>query len=262
MVTLARLIYRWLIHRPGYMLLTASRERLAAEPPHLFARAWLGLMLVSLGWGVAAACIYGMTWAVFDDYTGVPLMPVAALLAVTVLWPYRRAVVALARTFCGKDGAEPALGISVVVVVLALAMMGLVSRRPDWPSYLPRFLQWIPRTMFRVLILGPLWGAWAMLIVPQFCRPRQRTEPFLAEMIRNCGPLTAAACMALPLAATLFAFRVFGWWYLTIPAATILGAIVGGILLCRSGGPTRDALLADNLLTQLVFILAYLAVIR
>jgi len=255
-------LIQWLRSRPAHMLLTADDQRLADEPPDRFARAWLGLMLLSLGWGIAAASLYGLAWQRFRDYTGIDLIPVAAVVAAMAGWLYRKAISALGGALCGRSAEDRAVGASVVVVVLVLLLLGLRSRQPDWPTHLPWIWHWIPRTMFRVLILAPLWGAWAMLIVPQFCRPTERTEPAVAALIGGCGPLTAAVCMAVPLAPTLYAFRVWGWWYLTIPAGAIVAALVGGLLLChRHGGPTRRALLAVNLLTQIVFVLCYLAVI-
>ena len=260
---LIRAAYRWLVRQPGYVILTAGDEQLAGEPPQRFARAWLGLMVLSVGWGVASAGLHAAAWSIFGELPGIQLMSVAAVLAGTVLWLYRRAVLALAWTVSGRGPGEAAIGVSVIVVVLTLALLGLKSWKPDWPTNLPWILHWIPRTMFRVLILAPVWGGWAMLIVPQFCRATERTEPAVAAFIRGCGPLTAAVCMAIPLAASLFAFRAFGWWRLSVPAATILATVLGGWLLCRrNGGPTRDALLAANLLTQIVFVLSYLGLIR
>ena len=256
-------LIHWLRSRPAYLLMTADDERLTREPPGRFVRAWLGLMLLSLGWGIASVALYGAAWREFGEYTGIQLIPVAAVVAATAIWLYRKAILALAGAFCGHGAQDRAVGASVIVVVLALMLLGLKSRQPDWATHLPWIWHWIPPTMFRVLILAPLWGAWAMLIAPQFCRPTEKTEPAVAALIGGCGPLTAAICMAGPLAATLYAFRVWGWWYLTIPAGTILAAVIGGLLLCRRhGGPTREALLAGNLLTQIVFVLCYLAVIR
>ena len=248
------------------MLMTAGEARLSGEPPQRFSRAWLGLMTLGLLWGVAMALLYWSAWGVFGEVPGMRLMSVASVVVATVAWLYRRAVVALARTLVGDDDGQAAPVAAAVVLLLALAMLGLESGRPDHPDSLPWFLHWIPRTMFRALILAPVWGAWAMLIIPQFCRPTDRTEPAVAAFIRGCGPMTAAACMVAPLAGTLYAFRMyreFGWWYLSIPAIPVLVAIFGGWALCRRcSGPTRRTLLSANMLTQIAFILAYLANIR
>ena len=258
--------YRWLIARPGYMLMTADDARLAAESPQRFARAWLGLMTLGMLWGVAMAYLFGAGWPVFGDVTGVPVMSTAAVVMATIAWLYRRSVVDLARMVAGEDNGQVAPVAAGITVLLALAMLGLRSGCADYHDTLHWYLAWIPPTMFRTLILAPVWGAWAMLIIPQFYRPTQRTEPALRAMVRGCGPMTATACMLIPLAATLYSYRMyreFGWWWLSIPAAPIMAAIFGGWLLCRrDAGPTRRALLATNILTQIAFILTYLANIR
>lgn len=256
-------VYRWLVHRPSYMFLTAGDEQFAAQSPERFARVWWGLMLISLGWGLAATALYGHAWQVFWDYSGILLMPAALVTAAWVVWPYRRAVTALAEALCGREGNSCTAAVAAIVIVLAMAMLGLKSWHPDLPTNMDWYLRWIPPTMFRSLILAPLWGAWAMLIAPKFCKPTGQTQPAVAAMVQGCGAATTAGCMAMLLAATMFAFRVFGLWHLTVPVATILAAVVGGTVLCRrAGGPTRDSLLAANLFTQIVFFLAYLALIR
>lgn len=191
------LICRWLTHLSGYMLLTAGDEALAAEPAERFARAWRSLIAVSLVWGVASAGLYGVAWAVFGEYTGIQLMPVAAVLAMWVLWFARRMVAALGRELAGGDPGEQAAAVAVIVVVLALALLGLKSWQPDWQVGWLR----VPRTMFRVLILAPLWGAWSMFVAALFCRATRHTEPSVAAFIGGCGPLTASALMAVLLAA-------------------------------------------------------------
>jgi len=243
------------------MLLTASDTRLADAAPEAFRRSWFGLMVLSGLWGAAMAYLYGAVWSLFGEVTGMPLMPAGAVAVATAGWLYRRAVGDLARTLAGGRPGGPAA--AAIVVLLAMAMLGLQSHKPDWPVHLPWLLHWIPRTMFRTLILAPLWGAWAMLITSQFCRPAERAEPAVAALAAGCGPMTAAACLLVPLVPTLYAYRLWGWWYLSIPAAAIAAATVGGWLVCRrAGGLTRSGLLAGNMLTQIAFVLAYLATIR
>ena len=245
------------------MLLTASDKRLAGAAPEAFRRSWFGLMVLSGLWGAAMAYLYGAVWSLFGEVTGMPLMPAAAITVATAGWLYRRAVVDLACTLAGSKGRQAGPVVSALVVLLVLAMLGLKSREADWPDYLPWFMHWIPRTMYRTLILAPLWGAWAMLITVKFCRPARQTEPAVASFAAGCGPMTAAACLLVPLVPTLYAYRVWGWGCLGIPAATISAATIGGWLVCRrTAGLTRSGLLATNMLTQLVFILAYLAIIR
>ena len=265
MLAFALSVYKWLTNRASYMFLTAGDEQLASQPPERFARVWWGLMLLSLVWGVAAAALYGLAWQIFDDYTGMPLMPAALVTALWVTWPYRRAVTALAKSMCGGEETRDSSPVeaAAIVVIMAMAMLGFRDMRHGQdPTNLDWYLCWVPPTMFRPLILAPIWGAWAMLIAPKLCKPAPQTQTAAASMIRGCGSPTMAGCMAVLVTVTMFAFNMIQW-QVTVPAATILAAVVGGTVLCRqAGGPTRNALLAANLLTQIVFFLAYLAIIR
>jgi len=254
--------FRWLASRPGYMLLAADDEKLAAAPPQRFARAWVELVLLSLGWGILSVGLWGVALKfVGDYYSGIPFMPVAAVVAPMTLWLYRRSLLALAESLVGADPAGKAVGGAVIVVVIVLSLLGLEKHGRDWPFYLPPAWQWVcPMAPYRVLIVAPVWGAWAMLITCQFCRSRDHTEPAVAAFARGCGPVAAAACLAPLLAATLLYFHFLGVWRLIVPAAAVVAAVAGGLLLCRaSGGLRRRALLAVNMLTQIVFFLAYLA---
>ena len=260
--------YSWLIHRP-YVFLTASDERLGREPPQRFARTWVATMLLSLVWGVFLAWLWGTAWTVFKETPGDYWMRSAAVVSATVLWLYRRSLLALGECLA-RDVREQALVVCVAVVVLVLVMLGL--RRPydpDWEFFrisdrqinLPPHWQWLfPMVVQRVLILAPLWGAWAALIACQFCKPNDQTEPAVAAFARGCSPLAASASMAVPLALTLVYLNFLGWWRLMIPAMTLLCAILGGLVLGRrTGGLKRRTILAVNILTQIAFILAYLA---
>jgi len=253
---------RLLGRRASYMLLTASPQRLADELPGRFTHVWAGLMLASLTWGVLLAWLWGTAWSVFRDYEGMPLMQVAVVVSATVLWLYRRSVLSLSQCLGGKDARTQNLITTLVLVVFALALLGLRTPRDAFHDInLPPAWQWTyPAVVQRVLILAPLWGAWAMLVTCQFCKPNDDTEPAVSAFARGCGPLVAAVCMAVPLAPTLLYFYFLNWWRVMLPAVTIFTAIAAGLIFCRrTGGLTRRALLAANFLTQLAFILSYLA---
>lgn len=255
--------YRWLTHRPGYMLLTAGDDALAAEPAGRFARAWGGLMLLGLAWGAATAAVWAWSGWLFGWYSGMPLMPTAAVLAAVTLWMYRRSLGALSDML---GGARRAHAVTVTLVaVMALCLLGLRGWNEDsLPRDLPQLLRHVyPRASYRALVLMPMWGAWAMLITAQFRRPDDRTEAAVAAFARGCGPLAAAGCMGVLLAITIRQFNYLPWSQLSIPAVAVAAAIAGGLAACRiAGGLTRSALLAVNFLTQLAFLLAYLANIR
>ncbi len=254
--------YRRLAARPGYMLLVAGAGRVASKPPRRFRWGWLDLMFISAAWGAASALLWEGCAQVFDEYSaGLPFVPAAAVLSVMVLWLYRQSVLSLAEILGGAEPAGRAVAAALLVVVLAMILLGLRSWQPDWSHHLPTWLQWIrPRTMYRALFLAPLWGGWSMLITPQFRRGGGNTEPQVAEFARGCGPFLAAVCMAAPLAGSIVYFNHMPWTQLGISAVALLTAIVGGQIVCAvGGGLNRRNLLANNLLTQIAFLLAYLA---
>ncbi|MGC9455487.1 MAG: hypothetical protein ACP5HU_11590 [Phycisphaerae bacterium] len=251
-----------LSRRPGYMLLAADDHRLSAEPAQRFRWAWVELMLLSAAWGVASALLWELCANTFGWYsTDFPLIPAAAVLTVTVLSLYRRAITATAELLGGKQQAGTSAAAAIIVVVMALILLGLRSWQPDWPVHMHPWLQWLrPRTMYRPLVLAPVWGAWAMLITPQFRRPDAGTEPQVAQFARGCGPFAAAVCMAAPLTGSIVYFNHMPWTQLGISATAVLTAVAGGQILCALGGGLRRRnLLAANLLTQMAFLLAYLA---
>ena len=255
-------VWRRFSGQPGYRLLTASSASVRDEPPGRFRRAWAQLMLISLLWGVFLAWLWGTALTVFDFFSGIPLIPAAAVVAATALWVFRRSLLAWSRCLGGADPRVQDLVATVTVVTLALVLLGLKrSSDTDVVRWLPLAWRWVfPMVVQRVLILAPLWGAWGMLVTCQFCKPTDDTEAPVAAFAKGCTPPAAAVAMVLPLAGTLMYLYFLGWWRLMVPGVTGLGAILGGVLLCRAtGGLTRRALLANNLLTQLLFLLAYLA---
>ncbi len=256
-----RTVAAWLDPRPACALLTADDRTLEGVEAARFARAWAPLVLISGVWGLANMAVWSAAWWIWGEYSGLTVMPAVAVTALTAFGPGRRALPALGSAIGGRDEAAGRVATSAIIVCLALAMLELKSWNPDWATWMPHEWRWVrPRALYRTLILAPVWGAWAMLILPQICRARERTEPAVAAMARGCGPLPAAFVLAIPLAATILYFNYLPWSQLSISAAAMVAALAGGVLLCRRfGGLTRRALLATNMLTQMAFVLAYLA---
>ena len=251
----------WLLHRPAYMMLTASDMAMLAEPPARFARAGGELMLLAVLWGILLSVVWTVSWGLFQDYT-LLIMPAAATLAVHVLWPMRRMGSSLAEVVGRGNGLAEAL----LVAVLALCLLSLQADYNRAENSLPEWLAWIRPSgkMLRVLLLMPVWGTWAMLIMPQFCRAGDCTEPWLAAFAKGCGPMAAAAMLPLPLAGTIFYFHYMGPnAQLWISGLSLLSAIGGSLLLCRvCGGLNRRSWLAVGALTQMVFLVTYLGHLR
>lgn len=263
MLRLAFRSARWILARPAVLLMSADDARLAGEDLERFRRAWLGLAIFGLLWGVVLACVWGAAWKVFGDW-GFLIMPAAITLAFYCLWPFSQAVTALGRQVGGKSPERRALAIAVVVVVMAMCLMRL---SPDWQRQeFPKLAWWIAwlrpeAKLYRVLMLMPAWGAWAMLITVKLCRLGERTEPQIAALARGCDAIAVAVFMAVLLGVSIAYFHHLGLGgQVLVPLATIVAAIAGGIGFSRaSGGLTRQGLLAANLTTQIVFIMAYLA---
>lgn len=248
----------------AFLYLAGSRRRLEAGPPERFARTAWAMVLLAMAWGLLLAGIwdltYHLTWARRLDW----VVPAALCGAAIVLGPFRPAAAALLGTVLPNRWwlTWPALA---ALAALAALMLNHAVRYwdPDWPRQLPPAWGWLwPRALYRVLLLMPLWGVWGMLGVGQFHRPGERTDAPTRRLAETTGPLTAAIALALPLAGS-FIYLMFLWTPMRFapPAAAILAALGGGSAICRlKGGLCREALLATNLLTQLAFLAAYLAV--
>lgn len=253
-------IAAWALRRPGLMLLTAGPERLARTQARHFTWAWVELVLVSAAWGGLSIGIFGGLWRVLGGSQ--PLVgPAVVLAAVTVLGPFRRGVWALAGILAGPK--RPVRWVLVAAAFCGLACCLAFGRTEQHHNehQLPLWLGWIRPDveLFRVLLLMPLWGAWAMLITLQFRRPGRAACPAVKAAAARCGPLTAAAMMGLLVGATTL-YLGFLAWELTISGATIAAAIGGGALLARrDGGVTLGVLQAVNLVAQFAFVLTYLA---
>lgn len=264
-----RSTWRWLINRPSCRLMILSDERLRAESPRGFSHAWVGLVLGSLGWGIASAWLWGGAWKLFND-PGRSMLPGTSMLmmasvvtaAAIVLGPFRRAAIALVEIVFPSNATARSIAAAALVFVFVVAFLRLDAdwHRSEYP--VPWGLEWIRPggKMYRVLLLMPLWGAWSMLAVCQFRKPASRTEPAVAAFARGCGPLAAAGCLAVGLAMTIGYVGYLGLGaQLTIPAVTIAAAVTGGLGMCRADGVlSRRGLLAGNMLTQIVFLLAFL----
>jgi hypothetical protein len=255
-----RLAAAWIRHRPGYMYLTAGQEALERQAPSRFARAWPWIMVQGLLWGMVLTNMWGLAWMIFRGFPPL-LMPAAATLSFFVLWPFRRAITALLDLCANGDASSRPVLAAVFVVVLGLCFAWLAPGPwiIEYPV-LPWWLEWVRpgSSLYRVLLLMPLWGAWSMVITPQFCRAGEKTDPVTAAIARGCSPVGAAACLVPILGATIFYFHYLGFQLqVVISAVAACTAIASGLLCCRlTGGLTRRALLAANFLTQVAFLLA------
>jgi hypothetical protein len=251
-----------LTFRSAYLFLTADDERLAAEGPQRFTNAWMGLLVLSCLWALAAVGLWNLACWLFGWRDGTYLLAATTVAFTSLLWLYRRGVVALGKLLAGPDRTSRTLLVAAVLLAMTICLSVLRSDyfRPE-PA-LPDWLRWIrpDSKIDRILLLMPLWGAWSMLILPLFRSADAAASPAAAAMGRGCGPLTAAVLMGVLMAASIGYFTFLPWTQLSIPAAAIAAAIGGGLLLARRNGRMdRHVLLATNVLTQLAVLVAYLA---
>jgi hypothetical protein len=236
-----------------------DETRLQQEEPARFTRAWTGLMGLSLLWGLACIALYAVCWRIFGDYTGIPLVPAAAVLAASAMGLYRRALASLAQLLGRDRPTETATAAALIVAVLAMLLLGLRS----WKSDLP-YNWWLalirPEMLFRALLLAPLWGGWSMLATCQLRWSRPCRDAITRALAAGGGFLAAPAMLVALLVLTIVYFNHLPWTQLSIAATGALGAVAAGWLTTRlEQGLTRRSLLAANLLTQMAFLLAYLA---
>jgi hypothetical protein len=253
-------LYKWLTCRPSYMFLTAGDERLAAQKPARFTFAWLELMGLSVLTGLMLIGVWTVTWWVFDDWDRLS-RPAAATAIVLLVWPLRMALVAIGPALRFRDRANQAAAATAAAALVGVAIMSLTDR---YPSYgveyaMPGWIAWIrpALSIHRVLLLMPIWGAWSMLIAVQFQRPGTQTDPITRRFAQACGPLSAVACMSLPLVGTIIYFHYMDApGQMVVTSVTVAVAILTGPILCKiSGALTRQALLASNMITQIVFLM-------
>ena len=247
---------------PGLMLLVSDDASLARQKPNRFRFAWLSLLGVSLAWGFASIALWATAWKLFGDISALLVMPSLAVTAFAVLGPARLMFYSFARRLGGRRVVLRSLAGAILACAIGCSFLAIRPETYTPEKHLPALLAWLrpAHKMYRVMLLMPLWGAWAMLILPQFRKPDDRTEPSVVALAKGFGPLSAAACMGAILAITILYFGFMPWTQLTISLAAVVAAIGGGLTFCAlEGGLNRRALLSTNLLTQIVFILAYVA---
>lgn len=244
--------------------LAASPRRLEARRQvHLRRPTWTVLALAA-AWGLIQVALcertFHLTWQARLDW----LVPAAVCAAAGTLLLYRRGALALLDALPGCR--RPWLrwpGLIALTAALTAVLNYAVRRwNPDWPTHLPPGWQWLwPRALYRAILLAPVWGGWAMLVLGRFHRPTDRTDGPTRRLAEAVSPIGAAAGLAVPLAASLVYLNFAYPWHVVPPAAAVLAALGGGTALVRLyGGLTRQAVLAANFLTQVAFLVSYLMV--
>jgi len=255
--------------RPGC---GARREGGADRACHWFIL--LGLMI-----GLLYTGVYRAVWRQFGEVRSLPLMPATAvwLLDAALLGTllYLGAAGTLARFVDpsllgnGAVGEKPTrypIEVLILVTLLLLKLMLLVAipqgisgwpAADDWRSH----FNWVyARPHYRPLILAPMWGRWAMLLVGSIGRLRDRSD---IQLTRFCGSLSATLVLLWMVPVTvltaIYCGRLGRWMFGCIIACIVLAGtyLYAVIAAHRQGGQTRDSILGAGLLGELIFLVAY-----
>ncbi len=251
------------------LFLTASEQRVQKSDPKRFSQPACAMMLLNIAFGLILGGIwsttYHVTWVLWRsllDHWAVFPSAVCGLVMVFVL--YRQSAAALIEPLTGKSRPARWIGLTMLAVgVYAILNYSFRQSNPDWPTQLPQQWSWLwPRPICRVLLLAPVWGAWSMVVLGQFHRPGDRTDPPAKYFAETVSPIASAACLSVPLAGSLLLLNFMSpWRHFIPPAAAVAAALAAGTLIVRQRGEiSRKTLLATNFMTQLGFLVAYLIV--
>lgn len=250
------------------VFLAGSQRRLERLAPARFANIGGYLMLLAVVWGLVLVGLWEAAYRATFAWLLNWVVPACVCAGATVLGPYRQACLSLGDTVALRGPRRwhgPVRCVTLLGLTAAFWALGhaLGWKEPDWPTQLsPRWAWLWPKAMYRVLLLTPVWGAWSMLVTGNFHRPTDRTDPPTRHFAATTAPVVSALAMLVPLAAT-FAYLLFLRPALRFvpPAAGLLGALGGGAAVVRlRGGLDRQGLLAINIVTQLAFLTAAVAV--
>jgi len=249
--------------RAVWAYLSASRGRLAASAPVGLDRPVGALVVLSAGWGLAMVGSWIVLHRLTFPYLLNWIVPAGACAAAWVAGPYRRGWKALVRSGVPAGRRWRAVRWAVLGGLAAWAFAAFHSlgwKHTDAATQLPAWLGWLwPRAMYRVMLLAPLWGVWAMLVTVMYHRPIDRTDEPTRRLAGGVSAVATAVMLAVPAAASLLSLMSVqpAWRRFVPPVAAAAAAVAGGAVLARRwGGLRREPLLACNVFTQLIFLTA------
>jgi len=268
------------------LFLSASPARVDRADAKEFARLSGPLVFVSALWGLITIWLWQLLLALTWQRLLNLVVPAAVTAGVTGLVFYRQATLSLLATpILGKRLPRWARIPSLLILTVGVGFMfnyGVRYWDSDQINNLPASLQWLwPEPLYRVMFLSNLWGAWAILVLVQFHRGSvvspaiqcdanatdhatpPDAEPATREFAATAHPLWAGLFLVVPLALSLVHLGFLHPRHFVPPLAAVVAALgLGSLLIRLHGGLCRKALLAANFVTQGVFWLAYLSVMR
>ena len=274
------------IHRPrplpalvlaGRFLFLPHRPRDDAEPNWPRAARWLPI------WGLAIGAIYavafGLVWAGFGEYQRIHWLPAVAVVALDLALCGHRlllgasALAAGNRTANGQDNQAITISVVLILVLLALTKFALLASLPigvwrtqpgsswRWDAIFGRLGPLYPGTVYRPLILAPLWGRWAMTLALTIGRTAPAGSARLHQMAQNASlPVTFAYWLLCTALTTVYCSGSGAYVTHSVILALVLMVVayLTGFILARlCSGQTEATVAAAGLVTEMTFLICY-----
>lgn len=242
-------------------------------------RACHWFVFLGLSIGLLYTGVYRAVWRQFGEVRSLPLMPAAAVWLLDIGLLGALFYCGAARTIGRVIHLSPCTDAPVrdrpndhpietlILVILAVLMLVLLIAIPQgisgWPGtgdWRSHFNWMYARPRYRPLILAPMWGRWAMLLVGSIGRLRTTDD---AALSRFCGSLSATRVLLwivpVTVLTSIYCGRHGRWMIGCIIACTVLAGtyLYGMIAARRQGGQTRDSILGAGLMGELIFFIAY-----
>jgi hypothetical protein len=225
--------------------------------------------------GVLYAALFRAAWRLFGEVDGVRLLPAATIWLLGLLVFDQRGPLGLMCVVDGSTGGRPDEGSSdglaarrlpllIATMVLPLLLwMAIPNSASTWPGVWGRWFNFAyPRTVFRPLVLAPLWGAWAWVAAAGVGRVHERADAVARTLCSAGSVRMTLGWLAVPLLLTAVYSGTHGRWTvgclisLAVFGVTHLYAIISAR---RVGGHTLDTLASTAWVAQITFLILYLA---
>jgi hypothetical protein len=162
---------------------------------------------------------------------------------------------------------QPNLTSTLAVVLLLLTKFGLIVSIPTtplwWPSDWRQHLMWMyPETVYRPLLLAPMWASWGMLLAAAVGRVSENRSAPVAALGRAVTPtIILSWFVALTVGTAIYCSHHGNVMVGVILSLLVLGVTFSAAALVaqRLGGQTEHSVYAAGQLAQLSFLTGFLA---
>lgn len=262
-----------------YLLSGGASGLVGRVAPGVLRRSVIWFVPIGLLIGLAWVGVFRVSWRVFGQETAaLRAIPALTILLLECLLTGRLLLwAAVSVTSPNSDargrGSGPSgdTGLSfcggAVLLLLLLGQWILIAGIPDLQSWWPAQADWrhafnflYPKSIFRPLLLAPLWGRWAVLLAATVGRAAPGADPHTIALTEAMSPSRLLRQSLLPLLLTIVFFsRVHNRFVglimaLIVFAVTFLAAVV---MAQRRGGQDRTTVLATAQTAQVSFLLVY-----